>query len=94
MRLGLSSGARLSAMFASRYPKRVSKLAVLPTGDAAGASGLLAQVLVVGSTNFKLKRLKLRVWPPTFVLKCTYWTSGAVKDGMPANVQMPASPST
>ena len=41
MRLGLSSGARLSAMFASRYPKRVSKLAVLPTGDAAGASGLL-----------------------------------------------------
>mmetsp|Transcript_76482 Transcript_76482/g.168970 ORF Transcript_76482/g.168970 Transcript_76482/m.168970 type:complete len:318 (+) Transcript_76482:2-955(+) len=41
--LGLSSGARLSAMFASRYPKRVSKLAVLPTGDAAGASGLLAQ---------------------------------------------------
>eukprot|EP00438_Fugacium_kawagutii_P029522 Skav222748 [mRNA] locus=scaffold2390:581403:594839:- [translate_table: standard] len=31
-------------MFASRYPQRVSKLAMLPTGDAAGAAGLLAQV--------------------------------------------------
>eukprot|EP00434_Breviolum_minutum_P012710 symbB.v1.2.011202.t2/scaffold718.1/size169569/8 len=41
--LGLSSGARLSAMFAAQYPKRVSKLLMLPTGDAYGAAGLLAQ---------------------------------------------------
>ncbi|CAK9026489.1 Uncharacterized protein SCF082_LOCUS17533 [Durusdinium trenchii] len=41
--VGLSSGARLSALFAAKYPSRVAGLAVLPTGDAAGAASVLAQ---------------------------------------------------
>ena len=41
--LGFSSGARLSALFAAKYPSRLSGLAILPTGDAGGAAALLAQ---------------------------------------------------
>ena len=68
VRLGLSSGARLSAMFASRYPlKRVSKLAVLPTGDAAGGF----RAIGAGASKRLESRdleLKLIVWPlPTFI---------------------------
>ena len=41
--VGLSSGARLSALFAARYPHRVSSLVLLPTGDFHGASSLLSK---------------------------------------------------
>ncbi|CAE7716788.1 ppsA [Symbiodinium pilosum] len=41
--IGLSSGARLSAMFAARHPLSVSRLILLPTGDFYSVATLLAQ---------------------------------------------------
>lgn len=40
---GLSSGGRLSALFAAAHPARVASLILLPTGDAGGATELLAK---------------------------------------------------
>ena len=41
--VGLSSGARLSALFAARHPERVSGLILLPTGDFYGAASVLGR---------------------------------------------------
>ena len=41
--MGFSSGGRLSAMFAAKFPERVRRLALLPTGDAGDACEALAQ---------------------------------------------------
>ena len=41
--MGFSSGGRLSAMFASKFPERVRRLALLPTGDQGGACVALAR---------------------------------------------------
>ncbi|CAE7780132.1 ppsA [Symbiodinium sp. CCMP2456] len=41
--VGLSSGARLSALFAARHPQRVLSLVLLPTGDFYGAASILGR---------------------------------------------------
>lgn len=41
--VGLSSGARLSALFAARHPQRVLSLVLLPTGDFCGAASILGR---------------------------------------------------